>query len=142
MIEYIKKIIKKYKLEEFIKFVIVGILATGISYLVYVIFIQFLDKNIAYTIGYVISFCFNLLASHLFTFKTKVNVNNSVRFGIAHLTNYTIQIGLLNLLTWLGIEKEYAPIPVYVIAVPVNFFIVRFALKNKYFRHKKSRISK
>ena len=131
MIQYIKEIIKKYNLEEFIRFVIVGILATLISYTIYYLFIKIIDKNIAYTIGYIISFCFNFLASNLFTFKTKANIKNGLRFLLAHLTNFLIQIILLNIFTCLGIPKEYAPIPVYIIAIPVNFVVVRYALKGK-----------
>lgn len=130
MFKFAINLIKKYKLEEFIKFVIVGLTATGISYLIYISLLNLIDKNIAYTIGYAISFCFNLIASNLFTFKTKVNVKNGIRFSLAHLTNFIIQIILLNFFTMIGIPKIYAPIPVYVIAVPVNFFVVRFALKS------------
>jgi len=134
MYKYTIQLIKKYKLEEFIKFVIVGIIATLISYLLYILLIKHLDKSIAFTIGYVISFCFNLIASNLFTFKTKVNVKSGLRFSLAHVANYLIQIILLNLFTYIGIPKLYAPIPVYAIAVPVNFFFVRFALKSTRFK--------
>lgn len=128
MYKFAINVIKKYKLE-FIKFVIVGLTATAISYLIYISLLNLMDKIIAYTIGYAISFCFNLIASNLFTFKTKVNVTNGLRFGLAHLTNCIIQLILLNLFTYIGIPELYAPIPVYAIAVPVNFFVVRFALK-------------
>ncbi|QVK17401.1 GtrA family protein [Mycoplasmatota bacterium] len=134
MYKFVVNLIKKYKLEEFIKFVIIGLMATGISYLIYISLIKLMDKSIAYSIGYAISFCFNLIASNLFTFKTKVNVENGIRFGLAHLTNIIIQLILLNLFTFIGIPELYAPIPVYVIAVPVNFFVVRFALKGNKFR--------
>lgn len=129
MCKDIIELIKKYKLEEFIKFVIVGLIATGINYIVYLIFHKLVNINIAYTLGYIISFCFNLIASHLFTFKKKVNSKSSFRFLLAHLTNYLIQIALLNLFTLINVPDNLAPIPVYIIAIPINFLTVRFAIK-------------
>lgn len=129
MYKDIIELIKKYKLEEFIKFVIVGLIATGINYIVYLIFHKLVNINIAYTLGYIISFCFNLIASHLFTFKKKVNSKSSFRFLLAHLTNYLIQIALLNLFTLINVPDNLAPIPVYIIAIPINFLTVRFAIK-------------
>lgn len=131
MFRYINKLIKKYHLEEFIKYVIVGVLATGINYLVYFLFHKIVNINIAYTLGYIISFCFNLILSHLFTFKKKVNPKSGIRFAIAHLINYLIQLILLNLFSLLPIPKKFIPLPVYIIAIPINFLTVRFAIKYK-----------
>lgn len=131
MYEFIINIIKKYKLEEFIKFVIVGFMATAISYVIYYFLQKKINENIAYTIGYGTSFCFNFIASNLFTFKTKPNAQKGFRFAFAHFMNYLIQLGLLNLFILVNIPKEYAPIPIYIIAIPLNFIFVRLALKNK-----------
>jgi hypothetical protein len=30
---------------------------------------------------------------------------------------------------WLGVNENFAPIPVYCIAVPVNFMLVRFVFR-------------
>ena len=49
----------------------------------------------------------------------------------AHLTNYLIHIGLLNLFLRLGFSRPLAPIPVFLIAIPVNFLLVRFVFKQK-----------
>ncbi|HEY8364427.1 MAG TPA: GtrA family protein [Haloplasmataceae bacterium] len=130
MFKSIEKIIEKYDLAEFIRFVIVGVIATAINYVVYRLFIQIIDKSIAYTIGYIVSFGFNLLATHLFTFNKKINALSTLGFALAHLFNYLVQVALLNIFTtYIGIPKAYAPLPVYVIAIPVNFLTVRFAIK-------------
>ncbi len=131
MNKFIVNLIKQYKLEEFIKFVIVGVIATAISYVIYYFLQKYINENIAYTIGYGVSFCFNFIASNLFTFKTKPNPLKGVRFALAHLTSYLTQLGLLNLFIYAYIPKIYAPIPVYIIAIPLNFILVRLALKNR-----------
>ena len=47
-------------------------------------------------------------------------------FLCAHLFNLALQTGLLNLFIHLGVNSSWAPIPVYAIAIPVYFLLVRF----------------
>ncbi|MDF2699563.1 MAG: multidrug resistance protein [Haloplasmataceae bacterium] len=117
--------------QEFIRFVIIGIFATLINYIFYYLFLKVVDKNISLIIGYIISFFFNFFASNLFTFKTKPNMTTGYRFIIAHGVNLLNQLILLNLFTFLGLSDTLAPIPVYLITIPLNFLFVRFALKSK-----------
>lgn len=127
---YILKLKSNTKIFEFIKFAIVGIGATAIHYIIYY-FLQIinLQYNIAYTIGYFISFIFNFLASNYFTFRTKPTRNKGLRFLLSHLFNYTLQLLLLNIFIYIGINKNIAPIIVFFISVPINFSFVRLALK-------------
>ena len=113
-------------IKQAVRFVIVGIAATAIPYGVYLLLRKWMGENIAFTIGYVISFIFNYLLTSLFTFKKKANLKNGIGFSFAHLINYSLQIGLLNLFLWLGINAKICPIPVYCIAVPLNFVMVKF----------------
>ena len=106
---------------EFIRFVMVGILATALHYGIYFLLQRFINVNIAYTLGYALSFIANFYLTAYFTFG----------FGGAHLFNYLLHIGLLNTFLWLGLSKTLAPIPVFAIAIPVNFLLVRFVFKRK-----------
>jgi putative flippase GtrA len=51
--------------------------------------------------------------------------------GGAHVVNWLLQLALLNTFLWMGVSKEWAPIPVFVISVPVNFLLVRFVFTSK-----------
>lgn len=117
---------------EIFRFGIVGVIATIISYTVYIILEKLgLQYNIAYTLGYIISFCFNYIASTYFTFKTDINAKKGIKFAFAHGFNYFLQIALLNIFVYIGISKALSPIFVYAISIPINFFVVRVALKDK-----------
>lgn len=116
---------------EFVRFVIVGILATVLHYGLYFILQGFINVNVAYTVGYVISFIANFYLTAYFTFGRKPSWKKAFGFGGAHLVNYLLHMGLLNLFLWLGLSKPYAPIPVFAIAIPVNFLLVRFVFKRK-----------
>ena len=119
------------KRKQFIRFLIVGTLATIIQYSVYYILIKFMHTNIAYTIGFILSFCANFLMTTLYTFKSKITIKNFLGFGGQQIFNYTFQLLFLNIFLWLKVPKEIAPIPVFVIILPLNFMILRFVFKKK-----------
>ncbi|GAA0083765.1 GtrA family protein [Clostridium sp. CTA-7] len=119
-------------IKQFFRFAIVGVVATVISYSIYIALEKLgFQYNIAYTLGYIISFCFNYVASTYFTFKTNTTAKKGIKFIFAHTFNYFLQIILLNIFIYIGINKSIAPIFVYSISIPVNFLIVRVALKDK-----------
>ena len=116
---------------EFIRFVMVGVLATALHYGIYFLLQRFINVNIAYTLGYALSFIANFYLTAYFTFGKKPSWSKALGFGGAHLVNYLLHIGLLNTVLWLGLSKTLAPIPVFAIAIPVNFLLVRFVFKRK-----------
>ena len=113
--------------KEFIRFGVVGVLATALHYGIY----YFLNVNVAYTTGYVISFIVNFYLTSYFTFGTTPSWKKLVGMGGAHLVNYLLHIILLNVFLYLGVSKAWAPVPVFAIAIPVNFLFVRFVFKHK-----------
>jgi putative flippase GtrA len=119
------------QLPEFIRFIIVGTFATGLHYGLYFVLQRVINVNMAYSIGYILSFIANFYLTAFFTFRRKASWKKAFGFGGAHLINYLLHIGLLNLFLWLGLSKPLAPIPVFAIAIPVNFLLVRFVFKYK-----------
>lgn len=115
---------------EFLRFVVVGIIATAIHYIIYWILSFYIHYNVAYTIGYGLSFICNFFLTAYFTFQQKATVKKGIGFGFSHLCNYLIQISLLNLFMYIGIDKGFAPLFVFAIAVPINFLLLRFVFKH------------
>ena len=119
----------KNKIYEIIRFIMVGGTATLIHYSIYYLLQKInLGINSAYTLGYGISFIFNFIASNYFTFKTNISTKKGIKFSLCHILNYFIQILLLNIYIRIGISKDIAPIFVFLVAVPINYFLVRIAL--------------
>ena len=119
------------KIMEFIRFVVVGLIATTVHYCIYILLLPIFSTTIAYSCGYGLSFCVNFLLSTYFTFKSKLNLKKGIGFGVSHLINYSLHIFLLNIFLSLGITKQYAPFLVFIIVIPVNFLLVRTVFKNK-----------
>jgi putative flippase GtrA len=121
---------KKETLGELVRFGIVGILAVAIHYAVYWILQYWIDVNIAFTIGYLVSFCANYYLSAHFTFKEKTSARNGAGFAGAHIFNYFLQMGLFNFFLWIGVHRILAPFAVFCISVPINFILVRYVFKH------------
>lgn len=115
---------------EMFRFAVVGTISTVMNYVIYWILQHWINVNLAYTVGYVLSFFVNYYMTAHFTFKEKASARNGIGFGGAHLLNYCLHIVLLNFFLWLGLSKELAPLGVYAIAIPTNFIMVRFVFKH------------
>lgn len=115
---------------EFVRFGIVGVIATLIHYIIYWLLLNYLSATISYTIGYAFSFLCNFWLSSKFTFKTKATIKRGIGFGFSHFINYCLQIVVLNISLQIGIAEEIAPIPVYCICIPINFLLVRYVFKH------------
>ena len=122
---------KKRIINEFIRFGIVGGLCTVLHYGIYYLLQLYINVNIAYTLGYVLSFMANFYLTSYFTFGTTPSWKKLIGMGGANAVNYALHILLLNLFLRIGISQEWAPIPVFAIAIPVNFLLVRFVFKHK-----------
>lgn len=111
---------------QLLRFALVGLFATALHYGIYLLLLNILSETISYTIGYVISFVCNFALTCSFTFRKRASTKRGLGFGMAHFVNYILHVSLLNLFLLMGISNVYAPIPVFCIAIPVNFLLVRF----------------
>ena len=138
----IQSIFHSPKLLEFIRFALVGVVATAIHYGIYLLLLWLFDireekqlyTNIVYSIGYVISWFCNFYLSAHFTFKEKTSVKRGIGFALSHGVNYLLHLIFLNFFLWLGVSEGLAPIPVFCIVIPINFLLVRFVFKSKHFK--------
>ena len=126
----VMRCLKKHQsIGQFIRFGIVGCAAVAIQYGVYYIMLLLSSHNVAFTIGYIVSFAINYFLTTAFTFKAHRSVVNGIGFTVCHLINFMMQIGFLNLFIILGCSEIWAPIPVYCICVPINFLLVRWVMR-------------
>jgi putative flippase GtrA len=130
------------KIQQFIRFAIVGALATAIHYGLYLLIVwandigedETLYTNIAYSIGYVVAWCANFYLSAHFTFQSNTSLKRGIGFALSHGVNYVLHIIFLNLFLWIGLSETIAPIPVFCIVIPINFILVRYVFTSKYFQ--------
>jgi len=125
-------IFDKRRFFQLLRFGIVGVIATVIHYGLYWILLKWINPTFAYSIGYAVSFVINFFLSSFFTFKIRPNIEKGIGFALSHGVNFLLHISLLNVFLYFGIPKTYAPIPVFAIAIPINYILVHAALtRNK-----------
>ena len=134
-------ILTRPKMREFIRFCIVGGIAMGLHYAVYLFLLWTMGMDwtaakgadwratVAYSVGYAIALAVNMWLTARFTFREQLNVKRGSGFLVSHAINYAIEVGLLNLFLALHVVEWLAPLLVLLISVPVNFILVRFAFK-------------
>ena len=117
---------------EVLRFAITGTLVTFILYAVYLplSFIMPNSVGIAYTVGFVISFITNFLLSNYYTFRTNPTFDRAILFCIVQFINYMLQILCFKFFILLGVSNVWAPVPVWVFIFPINFLLMRVALKS------------
>lgn len=115
---------------EIVRFGVVGTVSTFTHYAIYWVLQHWINVNVAYTIGYLLSLLLNYYLSAHFTFRKSMSAKNSVGFSGAHLVNYLLHMVLLNIFLSLGVSNETAPLGVFCIAIPVNFLLVRFVFRH------------
>lgn len=130
----IKQLYISPKFREFVRFAIVGLVATVIHYGIYFLLNLFINVNVAYTIGYVVSWFVNLYLTAHFTFKSTLSFKKGVGFAFSHLVNYLLHMLFLNLFLAIGMSEEIAPLFVFALVIPINFLLVRFVFKSKRFK--------
>ena len=113
------------------RFGLVGIVATALHYGIYLGLRRWIGITAAFVVGYGISFIVNYFLTARFTFRKKTSVRTSLGFLCAHLINLTLQTGLLHCFIHFGVNSTWAPIPVYAIAIPINFLMVRFVFSKQ-----------
>ena len=95
---------------EFARFFVVGVGATLLHLLVYILLnwlfgvteADALGITLTYAAGYAVSFVANYIVSLRWTFKTDGSVSKGLGFAFSHLVNAGMHLGLLNLFRAIG----------------------------------------
>ena len=118
----------------FVRFAAVGGVATAVNYATYVVLVRSFDDlhpAVAYLCAFCVSIVCNFLLSSYFTLRVRPSARRAVRVLAAHLINLVNELVLLEIWLWAGVPKLYAPLCVFLVAFPVNFLMVRFALRGR-----------
>jgi putative flippase GtrA len=111
------------------RFVLNGCLAAAIHYVVYCCCQFFLEVNVSYAIGYVVSFVVNYFTTTYFTFRKRPSWKHFIGFCGSHGVNILLHTSLFWCMMQLGVNRFIAPFIVMGIAMLVQFTILRMVFK-------------
>lgn len=121
----------KQELGRIIRFGITGSLSTLVHYGAYVLALLWMNATFAYTVGYGVGFCVNYVLTTFFTFKKQPSKRNAAGFLASHIVNYLLEIGVLNVMIYFGMEERLAGILTLIVVVPINFLILRYVFVSR-----------
>lgn len=121
---------KRERVEEFVKFCIVGTICSGIDAVIFYLISSFTTYQVALISGYVAGLVVNYILTVYWTFSQKPSLKNAISVITAHLINlFVIRMGLMWFFVMVMRQSDkIAYVPTIIISVIVNFFMVRFAV--------------
>ena len=116
-----------------VRFVLVGVLGTGLQYGIYYLLLgifrsQFpgvgILTSVAFTVGFVMEMVCNYFMTSYYTFRVAPSLKNIGGFLMGRALNYVIQLLFLYVMIWLHMSEEWAGIVAIMLAGVINYFVL------------------
>lgn len=123
---FMKKVFDYFFSVEFFQFLVVGVINTLNSTLISTLFSIWIQANIAFIIGYILSLCIAYVLNSIWIFKQKMKFKKLVMFAVSYIPNFIIQnVIVLLLYNLLGLNKILVYALAAIIGIPVTFVCVK-----------------
>ncbi len=115
---------------EFIRFCIVGVIATGIDAVLFYAAKTIVPYQVALVIGYLMSLTVNYYLTTKWTFRVKQTLTNLVGILSVHLVNlFIVRMGLMFLFVrQMGLDSNVAYVPMLIISVLFSFIAIKILI--------------
>ena len=116
-----------------VRFVLVGVLGTGLQYGIYYLLLgifrsQFpgvgILTSVAFTVGFAMEMVCNYFMTSFYTFRVAPSLKNIGGFLMGRALNYVIQLLFLYVMIWLHMSEEWAGIVAIMLAGVINYFVL------------------
>ena len=112
------------------KFVIAGIVNTGLTYVIYLLLLLALDYRMAYVLSFVSGIAIAMALNSQFVFQTQLSIKKAAGFVSAYCFQLVFGILALQLVVEeTTVPRTLAPLCVMIVTVPLSFFMSRYALR-------------
>ena len=113
----------------FKKFLVVGVINTGSTYLIYLFFNLFVAYSIAYTIAYLSGIAISYYLNARWTFASDISLHSAIMYPSVHVAQYFVGILSLHwLIVSLQMDEKVAPLIVVLLTLPVTFLLSKWIL--------------
>lgn len=122
----------KYLNKEFLKFIVSGVLNTLATYIIYLLFLNYIGYSISYTISYVSGIFISYYLNSLFVFKEKLSLKKFIKYPIVYIAQYLINLCMVFLFVEkLGLSAQIVPLVVILITLPITYLLSKLIIKEK-----------
>jgi putative flippase GtrA len=117
---------------EVLRFLFTGTLNTAVSWLVYLLFNQFLPYGIAYGIAYSFGIVFTYYLNTRWVFRVPMKWKTFMQYPLVSAVRFGVDLSLLStLIRFAHCPESIAPILTLVVTTPISFLLSRLLLKRK-----------
>jgi putative flippase GtrA len=111
------------------RFLVVGAVNTGLSYLVYLALLRWVSYRWAYSISYATGIVLSFVLNSRFVFRVPLRWRRLLPYPSVYLVQYLLGLCVVyvgvELLRW---DERLMPVAVLVVTVPVSFVLTRWVL--------------
>jgi len=114
------------------RFLFAGALNTFISYVIYMLLLNFMVYKIAYVVSYVFGVSIAYYLNSVFVFRSELSLKKYVQFPLIYLAQFFMSGAIILYTVELGLLSEIiAPLFAVIITAPFVFFLTRYVLEKK-----------
>jgi putative flippase GtrA len=122
--------IDRLRRSELLRFIVVGGVNTGVTFLLFLALGWLMPAPLAYTISYLFGIGLSYALNSLFVFQTDLSVRTAVRFPLVYVVQYLYGLVVVSVLTaWLHVPNAAAAAVTIVSSIPLTFVLSRKVLR-------------
>jgi len=104
-----------------------GLFNTAITYVLYLLFLQLMAYQLAYSLVFVLGILISYVLNAGFVFRTRMTLKTLIRFPLVYGAQYALGMGLVvGLVEVAGLATWLAPLCAIAITVPLTFVFSRY----------------
>lgn len=118
--------------KDFMRFLIVGIINTLSTYLIYLFLLIVFNYHISYTISYIAGIIISYYLNSIYVFKEKVSFIKFLKYPIVYVVQYLINLATMFLfIEYLHFQQQIVPIIVMVLSIPITYLLSKLIIKSR-----------
>ncbi|MBX3692217.1 GtrA family protein [Dokdonella sp.] len=115
---------------EFLRFLVMGGANTIVAYAIYLLLLNWMRYELAYTIGYAVGIAMAYVLSSTFVFRQPFKRRSALRFPFVYIAQFLVSFVLLRIaVEWIGLPEWVALGFAVVATIPVTFALSRWILR-------------
>ena len=118
--------------QEISQFLIIGLINTLISWVLFLILDLFMDYILAYTFSFILCIVSSYVLNSYFVFNQSLSLKQLFKYPVVYIIQYLVQTpSLIFFVEHLNISKMFAVLIVIIISIPITFISSKFIIKQK-----------
>ncbi len=115
---------------EFARFLVMGGANTVVAYAVYLLLLNWMRYEVAYTIGYAVGIAMAFVLSASFVFRQPLRRRSAIRFPLIYVVQFLVSFALLRVaVEWLHVPEWLALGFAVIATIPVTFVLSRLVIR-------------